>query len=524
MNSLLSRPRALTRAATAALAVSAVLATAACASSPSNERPGESNGSGGGLGTAELTIAVAAPPASLDPAQLAEGEQAFIWASVFDTLLAVDQENEIQPNAAESYEYSDDLRTLTLTLRDDLTFTNGDPVTAEDVVGTLERTRTTPSPQQPKLAKVSSIEATDERTVVVNLSEPDPGLLSYFAQATGVIGDPETLDEESSTLRPVGSGPYTLADATVDGSEYVLERRDDHWNAEAYPFKTFTVRVIQDRTAAFNALQAGEIDAGRIQPQQRPQVEGAGLTVHEQEAISSLLIILADRGGELAPPLADLRVRQAINMAFDREQFVETLFQGVGAPTVQPFNPSEAAYNEDLEGTYDFDPEAARELLADAGYEDGFSLTMPSTVISQSFEPVVTQALADIGITIQWEPVPPQNTASSLASKQYPAALWFMGLNVPAREVADLYAPTGFLNPFNYEDPELTELFSSIANEADEAAQAELYQELNAFSVENALNAPIAYIGGLWATTEDVDFIPEVSVLPTVRNFGVVEG
>ncbi len=519
MISLLPRARSLTRAASASLAVAALLATAACsapAADPAAAQAASRN--------EELSIAVQAQPASLDPAQLAEGQQSYIWGSIFDTLLMLDKNGKMQPNAAESWKYSEDMRTLTLKLRDGLTFSSGHPVTSKDVVATLERTRATPGQQQPKLAKVSAVSAPDDSTVVIQLSSPEPSLLNYLAQATGVIGDADTLASETTKLRPTGSGPYVLSDATVDGTEYVMERRDDYWNAAAFPFKTVKIKVIQDRTAQYNALQAGEVKAALIQAPQQKQAEGAGFTVKEVEATAALVLVLADRQGGLVPALADLKVRQAINMAFDREQIVKALLNGVGKPTAQVFDPNGAAYDPALEGTYPFDPAKARKLLAEAGYPDGFSMTMPSTVISQSFEPVITQALSDIGIKVTWEPVPPQNTASSIASKKYPAVLWFYGLNSAGRQVGDMYVPEAFLNPFKWQDPEFDKLLQNVANEPDDTVRDDLYKKVNEYTVKHALNAPIAYVGTLWATAPGIDFLPTTVLLPTVRDFGVSGG
>ncbi|ASN20039.1 ABC transporter substrate-binding protein [Arthrobacter sp. YN] len=512
---VLTRTKTLTRTAAASIAVAALLASTACSSSePAAESQNTSRNE-------EISIAIQAQPASLDPAQLAEGQQAYVWASIFDTLLMVDKDNKIQPSAAESWKYSEDLRTLTLKLRSDLKFSTGDPVTSSDVAATLERTRTTAGQQQPKLAKVTSISAPDASTVVIQLSSPEPSLLNYLAQATGVIGDADSLASEKTKLRPTGSGPYVLSDATVDGTEYVMERREDYWNAAAFPFKTVKVKVIQDRTAQYNALQAGEVKAALIQAPQRKQAEGAGFTVKEVQATAALVLVLADRKGDLVPALADVKVRQAINMAFDRAQIVKALLNGVGKPTEQVFDPNSGAYDPALEDTYGFDPEKARKLLAEAGYPDGFAMTMPSTVISQSFEPVITQALADIGIKVTWEPVPPQNTASSIASKKYPAVLWFYGLNSAGRQVGDMYAPEAFLNPFKWNNPELDTLLETVANEPDEATRDGLYKKVNEYTVRQALNAPIAYVGTLWATAPGVDFLPTSVVLPTVRDFGV---
>lgn len=508
---MLKRSRDARGSAVGALAALAlILSTAAC--TPAAEAGGENE-------AATLTLAIQAAPPSLDPAQLDEGAGTFVWSSIFDTLLKVDNDGTIQPNAAEAWEYSEDLLTLTLTLRDGLSLSTGDPITAEMAAGNLERTRVTPGPQQPKLASVESITAPDDKTVVLQLTQPDPSLINYLAQATGVIADAATFDDPAAALRPVGSGPYTLADSTADGTSYVLERRDDYWNAEEYPFETVTVKVIQDATAIFNALQTGEVTAAAVQAPQREQAEGAGLTVTEVKSAGTMLLLLADREGTVVPALADERVRKAINLAFDRELYVSSLLGGVAQPTEQSFNINGAAYDAALEGTYDYDPEAARELLAEAGYADGFTLKMPSTVISTTFEPAVTQSLADIGITVQWDPVPPQNIASSLTSAQYGAVLWFEGTNLAGREMANYFSPSGFLNPFHWQTPEFDQLLSDIANERDLDAQADLYKKATAYTVENALNAPIASIGALWVTADGIELATRINVPKTVRMF-----
>jgi len=471
-----------------------------------------------------LKISIAGSPPSFDPAQLDNGDSSYIWSSVFDTLLAFDLRGELQPNLAESWEYSEDALTLTLTLRTDATFSTGDPVVAADVRDTLVRDQTTPGLRQSELATVASIEAPDDATVVVTLSEPTPSLLSNLAMGLGAVGDPDTLDEERTALDPVGSGPYILdQDASVVGSSYVLERRDDHWNADAYPFSTINVRVIEDRQAAFNALQANELDFGLVQIDQIEAIEAAGFTTTVVEAGSIASLLILDREGELVPALGDVRVRQAINMAFDRQLYVDQLLYGAGSPTVQLFNPALGAYDPDLVDYYGYDVDGAKALLADAGYPDGFAMTLPSTYFSTAFEPALTQSLSDIGVTVTWEPVPPQEVASSLASKKYPMAWFFDGLNVPARELDNNFGPTGFLNPFAYQNEELNALVDTLAVTVDPDEANVLYKQINDFIVENALSAPIMYLSTTWATSEGVTFLQEGAGLATLRNFGTAE-
>ncbi|GAB2844631.1 ABC transporter substrate-binding protein [Actinocorallia aurea] len=502
------------RTAVTTIATAALLATAACG--------GSGEGSSSAADTT-LAFAIQGAPNSFDPAQLAEGQQTYVWNSLYDTLLFLDNDGTVKPNAAESWEYSEDGRALTLRLRAGMKFTSGAPVNAAAVKATLERTMKTPGQQQGKLASVSSIATPDDLTVVLALKAPDSSLVVSLAHGAGVIGDPATIDGDQTALNPVGSGPYTLDKAqTVTGSTYVLNRRDDYWNAKAYPFETVRIRVIQDRTAAFNALRAGELNAAVVDT---PQVEAsrqAGFEVKFVEATAIGNLVLADRGGDKLEPLGDARVRQAINMAFDRQKMVDQLLMGAGRPTVQLFNPKGTAYDASLEQTYAYDPAGAKKLLAEAGYPDGFSVTMPSLVFSKPFEPTITQALADIGVKATWKPVPPQNTVAALASKEYPMFFFVDGLSTEHREVQNNFSARGFLNPFASEDPALTKAMSGAGAELDPAKAGALFKEANSFTVKEAWDAPLFYIGTNWATKKGIEYLGDgSSTYNTVRAFGL---
>ena len=501
----------------------AVLGATALLAAGCSGGSGSDDGGGGQAscgGEQDFTMAINLPPRSLDPAQLDDGLSAYVWSGIFDTLLFLGEDGEVGPNAAEEWEYSEDRRTLTLTLREGMTFSNGDPVDAEAARATIERTRTTPSRLQGKFAAVESVEAPDPRTVVLNLSRPDPSLLVSLAMAAGAIGHPPTFADPNTTLDPVGSGPYVLSDATAAGSNYVLEKRDDYWNAEQFPFQTVTLRVIGDPTAVVNALLGNELNAAFAQSVSLQRIEAAGYSISEPLPSAIFGLILADREGTIAPPLADVRVRQAINMAIDREGIVRSILSGAATPTEQYFSKSNPAYAEDLEGTYEFDPDAARELLAEAGYADGFSLTMPSTLISQRYEPTLSQLLGDVGIDVTWEPVPPANTASSLQSRQYPAVLWAQGGLPAPLEVTDRYGENAQLNPFDVPSPEVTDLLAQIAEDPDGSADA--YEEIGRIAVEEAHFAPIVYSNVQWATSECVQFLgTEANSLGNLRRFGV---
>ncbi|MEV5828724.1 ABC transporter substrate-binding protein [Spirillospora sp. NPDC052242] len=500
------------RRALTALAAAAVVATASC-------------GAPGGRSSADaatLSLAVQGAPNSFDPAQLVDGTQSYVWSAVYDSLLMVDNEGELKPNAAESWNHSDDGKTLTLKLRQGMTFSSGDPVTSAAVKATLERTMATPGPNRFRLAAVETVETPDERTIVLRLKEPDGALTHALATTVGVIGDPKTLDTERTALDPVGSGPYVLDDSTVNGSKYVLKKRDDHWNAKAYPFETVEIRVIKDRTATVNALQSGALNAASVEVAHVDRLRSAGFDTKFIEAEAVGTLSLADRDGEVLKPLGDERVRRAINMAFDRDKIVQQLLHGAGEPTRQLFNPKGDAYDPALEKAYSYDPATAKKLLAEAGYADGFAVHMPSLFFTKPFEPTITQSLGEIGIEVTWDPTPPQNSVSAIASEKYGMFVMVEGFNATPVEVQDYLAPDGPKNVFDSTDPELEELLDRVNAEQDPAKAAELYRRINAFTVENAWSAPIFYSGRHWVTGDGVEFLGDGSnTFPTVRAFGV---
>jgi peptide/nickel transport system substrate-binding protein len=506
--------RRLSRVVTVAAAAATLFAPAACATEVG--APSTTN-------DATLALAIHAAPNSLDPAQLAEGQEAYVWNSVFDTLLYADNKGQLQPNAAESWRYSEDGRTLTLKLRKGMTFSSGAPVDAGAVAGTMKRTRATPGQQQGKLAGVVSIEATDELTVVITLAKPDSSFLNVLSTGAGVIADPSTFNNKDLGLHPVGSGPYILNEgATVFSANYLLTRREDYWNAKAYPFKTLNIRVTTDPAASVNALETGEVNASSVEASQVQRLTAAGFDVAFVEGIAIGNLVLADRSGSVLKPLADLRVRQAINMAFDRKKMVDQLLHGAGKPSVQLFNPKGDAYDPTLEQTYSYDPAGAKRLLAAAGYANGFSVTMPSLYFTSTFEPSITQALGDIGITVQWEPVPPQTTISSIMSKKYPMFFFLDGLNIPSRDVQTNFTPTGYLNAFGTTDPEITPLINQVGAELDATKAAVLYRKINSLAVKSALDAPLFYVGTYWVTKKGIRYLGDGSLtFSTVRAFGV---
>jgi peptide/nickel transport system substrate-binding protein len=509
-----SRCRALRSVALIAAAATAV-ALAGC--SAGAEAPADN-------ATHDLAIAVVSPPNSLDPAQLADGQQMFVWGSVLDTLLYKDNTTgALKPNAAESWEYNQDGTKLTLKIRKGMTFSNGQAVDAKAVVATMQRTMTTPGTVKPKYNVVKSVTAADDQTVVVEFTRFDPQFLSNLAFGAGAIGDPGTLTDKRTATDPIGSGPYTLdTAATVPGSKYVLKKRNDYWNAAAYPFTTVTVRALPDPTASFNALQAGEINAATVQTQLLGRLDKNAFSIAKIDAQAVMYLDILDRTGQKWPALGDVRVRQAINYAIDREGILKGILQGNGKVTNQVFSPFDKVNDPKLDSTYTHDAARGKTLVQQAGFT-GTKFKIPSTYLSTSFEASISQAFTDIGLGVEWVPVPPQQAQSAQLSGDYPITFQITGFNSDPSDSFFHYAPDGYGNPRGYKDATTERCLGVINTTVDFDKALPAYKELNEYAVKQAFEVPIVFTGVTWATSKGVVMADNSRGASTTRLFSVVK-
>ncbi|WP_456285355.1 ABC transporter substrate-binding protein [Microbacterium sp. JZ70] len=488
------------KAAAATLAVSA-LALTACS--------GNGGGAGGETDTS-LTLGAIAPPVTLDPAGAEWGNRAPYYQAVYDTLLYADTEGEIQPWLATEWSYNADNTVLTLTLRDDVTFTDGSALTAEVVVENLQRFKDGTSPDAGYFADVASFEAPDEKTVVITMNAPNPAFLDYLTRDPGLIASSEAIASGDLTTEPVGSGPYMLdAAATVTGTSYAYTANPDYWNKDVQYYDSLTINVFQDPTAALNAIKANEADAVRLSTNDNlAEVEGAGWTINYNELDFQGLLLL-DRAGEVSEPLGDVRVRQAINYAIDREAMLEAVQKGNGTVTTQVFPATSAAYDEALDEYYTYDPEKARELMAEAGYADGFTISMPSSaLLGASTYSLIDQQLSEIGITIEYTD-PGNNFIADLLAPKFPASYMALEQNPDWQLIQFMLAPNAIFNPYHYEDETASALMERIQF-GDEAEQEAGAAELNRYIVEQAWFAPFYRVHGVMASAPgtSVEMVP----------------
>ena len=295
--------------------------------------------SAGGTDSADapttLTIANSAELPSFDPAQAADGLLVTDFQPVFDTLLRKVPDGSIEANLATEWLYNDNLTELTLTLRDDVTFTDGSEFTADVAIANIQHQIDAKGVNASAVASIEGLSAPDATALVIDLSLPDPGLIDALAVSVGVMASEKSLTAEDVATNPVGSGPYVLdLDNTVSGDTYTYTANPDYWNPDIVEFDVIVIKTMTDATARLNAVKSGQVQGTPLDLTQVEDAEGSGLNV--QAARDDWLgLMVFDRAGAIVPALGDPQVREAISYAIDRQAIVDAFRADHGESTTQ---------------------------------------------------------------------------------------------------------------------------------------------------------------------------------------------
>jgi peptide/nickel transport system substrate-binding protein len=500
-----------------AILTASALALTGCASSGTSSEPSSSAAAATG-GT--LTIGTLADVKSFDPTQAHIGHYVQYYQPVYDSLLRREADGTLVPMLATEWEYNDDNTVLTLTLRDDVTFTDGTALDADAVKINLDRFPLGNGPQASTLAQVATVEATDPTTVVITLNAPDPALLGYLGNAAGFIASPTAIEAGSIATDPIGSGPYTLDKAaTVAASQYTFVKNPDYWDPSLQVYDTIVLKPILDTTAMLNALVSGQVNAALLTPKTQAQAAAANLTEYQYPTDWQGLLIF-DRDGAMVPELADVKVRQAINYAIDKDTLLAQVGKGLGTVTSQPFGEGTDAYEEDLDSAYPYDPAKAKKLMKEAGVGE-FSVTMPT--VSGFFDPALTagigQNLADIGITVNWENVAGTDLVSSMVQGKYAMSWFSLFQGSPWVAANQIITPNATYNPFHTTDAKVDELVKAIQfGSAEEQATAA--KSLNEYVVDEAWFAPFYRPSQVLFTDKNTTTEPQLQqAVPSIYSY-----
>ncbi|MGA1836669.1 ABC transporter substrate-binding protein [Herbiconiux sp. 11R-BC] len=467
------------------IVTAAVLALTGCSA-------GGSGGSAGSSSGGTLTLGLITPVSSFSAQGANWANQSPPMQAVYDSLLKAEADGTIVANLATDWSYNADNTVLDLTLRSDVKFSDGTPFNADAAAQNLIRFRDGTSPNASFLVNLKDAKAIDDTHVELTLKAPDPALLTYLTQNAGLQESPAAFTNADVETVPVGSGPYTLnVGETVVGNTYVFDKNPNYWNPSDQHYDKVVMNYYADSTSLLNAIQGGQVNASTtIDNTTLSQIEAAGYTLSPIEN-NWWGLIIGDRAGTLNPAIGNVKVRQALNYAFDRDAMLKAFADGHGTTTEQIFPTTSPSYDEALNKTYSYDPAKAKQLLAEAGYPNGFDLTMPSSAaFGASNFALVQQQLADIGIRVTFEDLQVNDYITALVSGKYPVALMALQLDPTDWQLAQFSIDkNATFNGFHTDDPTVQGYIATLQTGSQADAET-AGKALNEYIVEQGWFAP----------------------------------
>ncbi|WP_413782778.1 ABC transporter substrate-binding protein [Thalassovita sp.] len=459
----------------------------------------------------DIVVAMQLEPPHLDPTSAAAGAiDSVLYSNVFEGLTRFGSDGSVNPGLAKSWDISDDGLTYTFHLNEGVTFHDGSAMDAEDVKFSLDRARSEDSANAQKalFAGIASVDVVDPATVKVTLSAPNGSFLFNMAWGDAVIVAPESIENIKTT--PIGTGAFKFTN-WVQGDKIDLEKNADYWGAPAKLDKV-TFKFISDPTAAFAAVMAEDVNAfvGFPAPENLPQFE----------ADPRFQVLVGSTEGETIlstnnkmPPFDNVKVREALAHAIDRQAIIDGAMFGYGTPIGTHFAPHNPDYM-DLTGNSAYDPDLSKKLLAEAGFPDGFKTTLklPPPSYARRGGEIIAAQLRAVGIeteisNLEWA----QWLEQVFKGKDY-------GLTIVSHtEPFDIgiYARPDYY--FQYDSAAFQQLFADLTAETDPAKRSAMLKEAQTMISKDYVNGYLfqlafptvanAKIKGLWkdAPTQATD-------------------
>ncbi|MGN5236488.1 ABC transporter substrate-binding protein [Rhodococcus sp. SJ-3] len=450
---------------------------------------------------------------SFDPHKTTMTSDATMLALVYDRLVHRDHQAQPVPGLAESWELTD--TALTLHLREGVTFADGAPLDSAAVVANLERALEPDSITAPMLQSVAGVSAPDAQTVVLALDGPGAQLVLTLSDLPGMIVNPDAFSSPEKAgalaLSPAGAGRYTVT-RSQPGAEYEFTARPDYWDPEAIGTDTFVWTVMTDPQARLSAVSTGDLDVAITTPLTIDAAEQQGLQVQTALRLDHMAINFNRSRGEFGK----IEVRQAIAHAIDRQSIADSAMEGHAAPASQDFPEGYFAYNPDLADAYAYNPDEARRLLAAAGLPNGFSFTAVLLNLPENVQvaQIVQQQLAQVGIDMQLQPLPPSDASPTFNRGDADAYVTtFTGRSDPSLLLSSLYGENSPQNPSRATVPGFNEALDAANRESDLQVRGELLGDVSTLVSDNALSVPLVFFElGSTLTDQVVGYEPNILV------------
>ena len=440
-----------------------------------------------------VRINMESEPDNLDPWLSAASDTEAVFHNVFEGLVLFDETGALIPGLAESWDISDDGLTYTFHLRDDVTFHNGKAFSAEDVVYTYESLSGLGGEEalSSKFKNLTSVEAVDDYTVTMTLAEADAAFLQY----TRVAVLPKGYEDQSSA--PVGTGPFVF-EKYVPGQMVVLEKNEDYYDESRMPkIDEAQIYIMGDDS------ESGQLDAGIVYADSADYLTG-DFTVNSSPQNMVQLFALNNS----ATPFDDVRVRQAFEYAVNKDQIIDGVFAGYATELYSNFSPVMSYfYNDELEDVYTYDVDKAKELMAEAGYEDGFdiTITVPSNYQKHiDTAQVIAQQLKQINVNATIEPVEwGQWLEQVYTNADYQTTVVGLTGKLDPNDILGRYVSDYAKNFMKYNNPDYDKLIEEAKTASDEE-RVELFKECQKMLTDDAAAVWICDPNAIAVTRSDL--------------------
>ena len=441
-----------------------------------------------------LVIAYTDEPDSLDCYGTSKNISEKMCANIYATLLKFDDDYQIQPYVAKSWDVSDDNLTYTFHLRDDVYFHDGKKMTAEDVVYSMKRSKESPFSEY-YLESVGSIEAVDESTVKMVLENPYGAFLNMLCEPFMGIINEESFDALGDAFgqTPVGSGPYKVIE-WVPGTKLVLEANDQFFEGVP-PIKNITVKFISDPSTKLIALENGEIDvADSIATNNIISVEQNEDLVMLQTPSSKYYYMGFNNQSDV---LKNLKIRQAINYAINKEAVIQIAQDGIAQAASCTISDKAFGYPKDVK-VYHYDVDVAKQLLAESGSSGTEFELICKDAVAKKIAEAIQADLSKIGIKVKVSVLEAGGYYDAIGKCSYDSFIgsWSDCLMDADPVVGMRYHSKYVGDPGNYiwlEDEKADNLIAAARVESDKAVREQIYSELFQYISDQAVEVPLFY-------------------------------
>lgn len=493
----------------ALVVLSLVLVVSGCSSDESNEATAS--------GSDILILAQASDVTTMDPQNSLSTTGDRVFRNMYSRLFHWDENMEIQPEAAEEFEQVDDV-TWTFTLKEGITFHNGDPLTAEDVKFSLERVMTDDTLKEYSyFQQISEVNVLDELKVEIITDGPMPTILNVLAKSGSDIL-PKAYFEEVGVgefqKNPIGSGPYQYIEWVRD-DRVVLEPYADYFGGEP-KWSEVIVRAIPESSTRVGEILTGGIDiATDIPPNEWERINGEeGVSLITGESTRVNLLMVRHTEGYVT---SDPKVREAIDLAIDEQAIVDALFQESAVPIRTRVPEGVFGANPDLYNTSVYDVEKAKQLLSEAGYPDGVEINFTASKgrypLDGEVAELITAMLSEAGIKVNLKLLESSAFIDDYNSNKN-EELIMIGLAdglLDASYSLVHYTKERAANQTDYYNEEVEELFHAAGRNLDSEERAQQYEKIQEIVAEERPHIFLFQQGSNYAVRDNVEYTPNLN-------------